>query len=71
MAASDARVLVLAGEVDGGPLPRVAAGIAQLFPRAELTVQPGAGHFRWLDDPIRFTRTVMEFLGQGHGGTRS
>jgi len=34
-----------------------------LFPRAELVVQPGAGHFPWLDDPDRFVRAVMAFLG--------
>ncbi|RVU19872.1 alpha/beta hydrolase [Streptomyces antnestii] len=59
----DARVLVLAGGRDGGPLPRVAAGIAELFPHTELVVQEGAGHFPWVDDPLRFTETVDAFLG--------
>lgn len=68
IAALDARVLVLAGEVDSGPLPRVAAGIAEMFPRAELAVQPGAGHFPWLDDPLHFARTVATFLSQGTSG---
>jgi pimeloyl-ACP methyl ester carboxylesterase len=63
IAALDARVLVLAGELDSGPLPRVAAVIAEMFPDAELAVQPGAGHFPWLDDPRGFTRTVSAFLG--------
>ncbi|MFI6286139.1 alpha/beta fold hydrolase [Streptomyces sp. NPDC051018] len=58
----DARVLVLAGELDGGPLPRVAAAVADLFPHAEAAVQPGAGHFPWLDDPDLFTRTVEAYL---------
>ncbi|MFB7667132.1 alpha/beta fold hydrolase [Kitasatospora sp. NPDC056138] len=58
----DARVLLLAGELDGGPLPRVAATVAGLFPRAELIVQPGAGHYPWLDDPLAFSRTVATFL---------
>ena len=62
IAALDARVLILAGALDGGPLPRVAAAIAREFPRAELTVQPGAGHFPWLDDPAGFTHTVATFL---------
>ncbi|MFL1902307.1 alpha/beta fold hydrolase [Streptomyces tauricus] len=57
-----ARVLVLAGELDGGPLPRVAAGIAGLFPRGEVVVQPGAGHFPWVDDPDFFAATVAGFL---------
>ncbi|MEU6660055.1 alpha/beta hydrolase [Streptomyces sp. NPDC046821] len=61
----DARVLVLAGERDGGPTPRVAAGIAELFPHAQLVVQEGAGHFPWVDDPGRFTETVDTFLGGG------
>jgi pimeloyl-ACP methyl ester carboxylesterase len=68
IAALDARVLVLAGEVDGGPLPRIAAVIAEMFPRAELAVQPDAGHFPWLDDPLYFARTVATFLDQGASG---
>ncbi|WP_414507345.1 alpha/beta fold hydrolase [Streptomyces sp. NEAU-L66] len=64
----DARVLLLAGEFDSGPLPRIAADIAKLLPRAELAVQPGAGHYPWLDDPRRFTRTVAAFLGQEPAG---
>ncbi|QKV94277.1 hypothetical protein HUT19_23040 [Streptomyces sp. NA02950] len=69
-------MLVLAGELDSGPRPRVAAGIASLFRHAELTVQPGAGHHPRLDVPVRFTRTVAAFLtrwalvgirGAGHG----
>lgn len=62
IAALDARVLVLAGELDSGPLPRVAATVARLFPKAELAVQAGAGHFPWLDDPFRFSGTVETFL---------
>ncbi|MEU9289080.1 alpha/beta hydrolase [Streptomyces sp. NPDC048275] len=62
VATLEARVLLLAGAVDSGPLPRVAAAVAELFPRAELSVQPEAGHFPWLDDPRRFTETVMAFL---------
>lgn len=62
VAALDAPVLLLAGALDGGPLPRVAAAVAELFPEAELCVQPEAGHFPWLDDPRRFTDTVAAFL---------
>ncbi|WP_335939299.1 alpha/beta fold hydrolase [Streptomyces sp. PTD5-9] len=65
----DAPVLVLAGELDGGPLPRVAADIAKSFPHGELAVQPGAGHYPRLDDPDRFARTVADFLGRV-GGSR-
>ncbi|MEV5509961.1 alpha/beta fold hydrolase [Streptomyces orinoci] len=60
----DAPVLLLAGELDGGPLPRVAAAIAGLFPRSELAVQRGAGHYPWLDDRLRFVRTVTSFLSR-------
>lgn len=60
--ALEAPVLVLAGEFDSGPLPRVAADIAELFPHAEVTVQSGAAHFPWLDDPFAFSSTVGTFL---------
>jgi len=66
----DAPVLVLAGELDEGPRPHVAADIATLFPHAELAVQPGAGHYPWLDDPDLFARTVADFL-EGVGGNRT
>ncbi|QHC25083.1 alpha/beta fold hydrolase [Streptomyces sp. GS7] len=68
LAAGEARVLVLAGGKDGGPLPRVAADIAELLPGAELAVQRDAGHYPWLDDPHHFTRTVEEFLSAGKPG---
>ncbi|MFF1648314.1 alpha/beta fold hydrolase [Streptomyces sp. NPDC058240] len=64
LAGRDVPVLVLAGELDGGPLPRVATGIAELFPAGEPAVQLGAGHFPWLDDPCRFARTVEAFLAR-------
>ncbi|WP_367139226.1 MULTISPECIES: alpha/beta fold hydrolase [Streptomyces] len=62
----DAPVLFLAGELDSGPRPRVAAAIVKLFPHAELTSQPAAGHYPWLDDPAVFTQTVAAFLARGH-----
>ncbi|GAA4575048.1 alpha/beta fold hydrolase [Planotetraspora kaengkrachanensis] len=62
VATLDARVLVLAGELDGAPRPEVAAAVARMFPRAEAAVLPGAGHYPWLDDPRRFTRVVAAFL---------
>ncbi|WP_327153831.1 alpha/beta hydrolase [Streptomyces tubercidicus] len=71
VAALDARVLLLAGELDSGPLPRIAVEIAKLIPGAELVVQPGAGHYPWLDDPRRFTRTVASFLGREPAGLGS
>ncbi|MBF6047320.1 alpha/beta fold hydrolase [Streptomyces sp. NRRL B-1677] len=61
----DAPVLFLAGELDSGPRPHVAAAIVKLFPHAELTIQPGAGHYPWLDAPAAFTQTVAAFLSRG------
>lgn len=67
VAGLEARVLVLAGELDGGPLPRVAAEIAGMFPKGTAVTQPGAGHFPWLDDPRWFTETVAGFLERRAG----
>jgi proline iminopeptidase len=60
-------VLVLAGEVDLNTVPRIAAEYAGLFPQAKLVVQPGAGHYPWLDDPGAFTSAVAAFLDAEHG----
>jgi len=40
----------------------VAAEMAALIPAARLVVQPGGGHFPWLDDPDHFLSTVTAFL---------
>lgn len=56
-------VLVLAGEVDNAPRPELARRAADVFPHAELAVQPGAGHYPWLDDPEWFVRRIVTFLG--------
>ena len=57
-----APVLVLAGELDGAPRPELARHTADVFPHAEFTVQPGAAHYPWLDDPEWFVRRVSAFL---------
>jgi pimeloyl-ACP methyl ester carboxylesterase len=57
-----APVLVCAGELDPAPTPRQAGELAALFPRSDLVVQPGAGHFPWLDDPAWFVEAVARFL---------
>ena len=67
VAGLEARVLVLAAELDGGPLPWVAAEIAGMFPKGTAVTQPGAGHFPWLDDPRWFTETVAGFLERRAG----
>ncbi|WP_328352475.1 alpha/beta hydrolase [Streptomyces sp. NBC_00445] len=56
-----APVFVLAGEVDMAAPPRVMAEFAALFRDAEMTVQPGAGHFPWLDDAEWFVTSVAKF----------
>ena len=57
-----APVLVYAGELDNLPTPEVAEAGARVFPHAKVTVQPGAGHFPWLDDPGFFTAAITSFL---------
>jgi pimeloyl-ACP methyl ester carboxylesterase len=63
LAAFNAPVLLLAGEFDLNSIPSVVAEFAELFPHAELVVQPAAGHSPWLDDGDRFVATTAAFLG--------
>jgi len=53
---------VVAGEYDVALPPKCAAEYADLFRQAELAVQPGGGHFPWLDDPEWFVQTLAGFL---------
>lgn len=62
LASLQAPVLLVAGEYDVALPPRCAAEYAGLFREAELAVQPGGGHYPWLDDPAWFVQTVTEFL---------
>ncbi|MER6070638.1 alpha/beta hydrolase [Streptomyces sp. NPDC001817] len=62
LAALTAPVLLLAGELDGGPRPDLARRAAEAFPNAEVAVQPGAGHYPWLDDPEWFLKRTLTFL---------
>ena len=57
-----APVLVVAGEYDVALPPKCAAEFAGLFGRAELAVQPGGGHYPWLDNPTWFVQALAEFL---------
>lgn len=59
-----APVLLLAGEFDLNSPPSAVAACAPLLPGAPVTaaVQAGAGHYPWLDDPARFTATLLSFL---------
>jgi pimeloyl-ACP methyl ester carboxylesterase len=36
--------------------------LGELIPGADLVVQPGAGHYPWLDDAAAFTAAVAAFL---------
>jgi pimeloyl-ACP methyl ester carboxylesterase len=61
-AAFSSPVLALAGGVDPQWPPRVVSQLAALFPAAKFAVQPGAGHYPWLDDPGWFVAAVTGFL---------
>lgn len=62
LAKLDVPVLVLAGGLDVGVPPALAQQVADLFPRADLVVQPGAGHFPWRDNADAFRRLVAPFV---------
>ncbi|MFJ9895707.1 alpha/beta fold hydrolase [Streptomyces sp. NPDC091280] len=66
-----APVLVVAGELDGGPRPELARRSAEVFLNATAVVQPGAGHYPWLDDPEWFARRVVAFLDADGGSPPS
>jgi proline iminopeptidase len=55
-------VLVIGGSLDLQRPPAVTTEYAALFANSRLVVQPGAGHFPWLDDPGQFVSAVTEFL---------
>ncbi|MEU2615584.1 alpha/beta hydrolase [Micromonospora sp. NPDC007271] len=54
--------LLLAGEHDIWPTVAAVRQLAALFGTAELAVQPGSGHFPWVDDPAVFASSVEAFL---------
>jgi pimeloyl-ACP methyl ester carboxylesterase len=57
-----APVLLLVGELDLQPTLRAATELADLLPQATVAVQPGAGHYPWLDDPAKFVKIVTSYL---------
>ncbi|MEW2578561.1 alpha/beta fold hydrolase [Streptomyces syringium] len=63
LAVCEVPVLLLAGEFDLNSPPRSVAEFAGLFSAATLAVQPGAGHYPWLDDADRFVAITAAFLG--------
>ncbi|MEV7521817.1 alpha/beta hydrolase [Streptomyces sp. NPDC091371] len=62
LAAFGRSVLLLTGEFDLNSPPPMAVEFAGLFPDAALVVQPGAGHYPWIDDPDRFLAALEAFL---------
>lgn len=58
-----ARVLLYAGDVDALVTPAAVREAAAAFKDATVVVQPGAGHFPWLDDPAAFSAAIAQFLG--------
>ncbi len=61
--------LLLAVELNVNTPPSRAAEFTQLFPNAELVVQPGAAHTPWFDHADRFVATTAAFLaGDPVGG---
>jgi len=65
LAAFASPVLVLAGELDLQRPPRIEAEFAALFPAGRFVVQPGAGHYPWLDNANWFVSAVNAFLDDG------
>jgi pimeloyl-ACP methyl ester carboxylesterase len=57
-----APALLVGGELDPAPTPRLLRDFAALFSDGRAVVVPGAGHSPWIDDPTRFVGTVLEFL---------
>jgi pimeloyl-ACP methyl ester carboxylesterase len=57
-----APVLLYAGDADPLVTPAMVSAAAPFFNDAAVIVQPGAGHFPWIDDPAAFTAAVGPFL---------
>ena len=57
-----APVLLVAGEYDIQLPPARAAEFATLFPHADTTLTPAAGHFAWKDAPEQLGPTITSFL---------
>jgi proline iminopeptidase len=70
LATLPAPVLLVGGEYDPAPTPRLLRDFAALFAEASVVIQPGAGHLPWLDDADRFVGTVAGFLASV-GGSRA
>jgi pimeloyl-ACP methyl ester carboxylesterase len=60
-----APVLLLGGDLDPAPTPRLLREYVTWFPNSRLVIQPEAGHFPWIDDAEIFLATVAGFLAAG------
>jgi len=60
-----APVLLYAGALDPAVTPALVREAAPLFGDATVVVQPGAGHFPWIDDPAAFATAIGLFLKNG------
>jgi proline iminopeptidase len=54
--------LLYAGDEDPLVTPAMVRRAAPLFREASVIVQPGAGHFPWVEDPAAFAAAVNAFL---------
>jgi len=60
--ARDPDALVIWGEADAYLPPELAHRQRRVFPRAEVHLLPGVGHWAWLEQPTRVTELVLPFL---------
>jgi pimeloyl-ACP methyl ester carboxylesterase len=60
-----APVLLLGGDLDPAPTPRLLREYVNWFPNGRLVIQPEAGHSPWIDDADVFVATVAGFLAAG------
>ncbi|WP_043545786.1 alpha/beta fold hydrolase [Salinispora arenicola] len=59
-------VLVVTGELDPFPTPRTGQKLAAVFAYGTSFVQPGGGHFPWLDDTRSLSIALRDHLTRAH-----
>lgn len=57
-----ASVLLIGGDLDPAPTPRLLGDYAAMFPHSQVVIQERSGHSPWIDDPTTFVETVEAFL---------
>ena len=60
----EAPTLVLAGERDSGSTPEMAVALADAIPAGEARIMPGVHHLAPIEEPKKFSNTLLEFLNQ-------